>query len=443
MIVRPEIVTTKGTQGTKEEKTTDCPDSVAKSSFVSFVVCSLSKLPSTACLDDAICPFVPVASRIATMPSGRILALLIVAANSVWAFAQDAPPSAILGVPRTQPSIIDPAFDPFLRPLGSPDEPFRPFAPLGQPTNPACEGIGTRSGLGLLSAQYGTPGYGITWIPSQPVADQPTNMSVLRQDLSVFAPIAREGADAGALGLGIRNGLFSTDAILPNSGLPFPSQTWDIQAGLAYSHSWDNGWTTGAVVSAGSASDKPFAQSNVLIASLAMYTTFPTVGRDAWILGFSYIPTSDAPYPLPIVGYYWEPNEDFSVNLGAPFFLKWRFTDRATLDLVYVPIRTVSARMTWQPIRFENVRAYGAFNWSNEAVFLADRLETDYRFYSYEKRFTGGLQFDLPWRLSLDLAAGYVFDRFYFQGRQYSDRNNDRVNVGSGLFGSLQLRLKF
>ena len=53
------------------------------------------------------------------------------------------------------------------------------------------------------------------------------------------------------------------------------------------------------------------------------------------------------------------------------------------------------------------------------------------------------MTFDLPYQLRLDLSAGYVFDRFFFQGQQYSDRNRDRVNVGAGLFGQVQLRLQF
>ena len=89
------------------------------------------------------------------------------------------------------------------------------------------------------------------------------------------------------------------------------------------------------------------------------------------------------------------------------------------------------------------MRFYAAFNWANESHFLADRTVTDARFYSYEKRLGGGMQIDLPWLLRLDLSAGYAFDRFYFQGKQYSDRNNDRVNVGSGVFLSFQLRLQF
>jgi len=303
--------------------------------------------------------------------------------------------------------------------------------------------IGTLFCIGLLAGRYGMPGYGITWIPTQPVAGQPTNLSVLRQELSLFAPIHREGQDTATVGLSIRNSMFFTDAVLPTSGRPFPDMLWDIEAGMAYSHLWDNGWTTGVVVSAGSASDEPFAQSNVLVASLALYTAIPVGAQEAWILGVGYSPNTDFPYPLPIVSYYWRPSDDVELNIGVPFFAKWRFAPDLTAEIVWIPIRTVSARVTWQAPEIQGFRAYGAFDWANEVWFLADRTDDSDRFYSFEKRLTAGMQFDLVYRLRLDLSAGYVFDRFYFQGKQYSDRNRDRVNVGSGIFGAIQLRLQF
>jgi hypothetical protein len=378
------------------------------------------------------------------MPSLR--ALMIVATVAAPAAAQvdrPPPPPAVLGEPIGTPPFLDPLVDPLLRRLGPPDEPFRPFAPLGPPPAIACEGIGSRFGMGLLAGRYGMPGYGLTWIPTQPVAGQPTNLSVLRQELSLFAPIHREGQDTAAIGLGIRNSMFFTDAVLPTSGRPFPDMLWDIEAGMAYSHLWDNGWTTGVVVSAGSASDEPFAQSNVLVASLALYAAIPAGEQEAWILGVSYSPTSDFPYPLPIVSYYWRPSDDVELNIGFPFFAKWRFAPDLTAEVLWVPIRTVSARVTWQAADLPGFRAYGAFDWANESWFLADRTNDSDRFYAFEKRLTAGMQFDLVYRLRLDLSVGYVFDRFYFQGKQYTDRNQDRVNVGGGIFGAIQLRLQF
>src|SRR5688500_18426561 len=100
-----------------------------------------------------------VAQRSAAMGLRRIWAPWVLLAAAVPVWAQDAPPSTELGPPIGSFPLIDPRIDPYLDPLvrslGGPDEQFRPFAPLGPPSNPAEEGIGTRFGLGLLGAQYG------------------------------------------------------------------------------------------------------------------------------------------------------------------------------------------------------------------------------------------------------------------------------------------------
>jgi hypothetical protein len=374
-------------------------------------------------------------------PRLRVIIVLLAAAGPLAAQPDRPPPVAVLGDPGVRPPLFD-INDP-LAPLGPPDQPFRPFAPLGPPPAIAAEGIGTRFGLGILAGQFGVPGYGVSWIPAQPVGGSSTDLSVLRQDLSVFAPIFREGSDTAAIGFGVHNGLYWTNAVLPDSHRPFPNTLWDIEAGLAYSHQWDNMWTTGVTVSAGSASDRPFVQGNVLVARLSVYNAFPAEGRNAWVVGLHYSPTSDFPYPQPIAFYYWQPSDDVQVGLGIPFFLRWHFLPEWTAEALWVPVRTVSARITWNPEERPGFRVYGAFDWTNESYFLADRPEERDRFFYFEKRLSGGLQFDLPYRLRLDLSAGYVFDRFFFQGKQYSDRMHDRVNVGAGLFGSVQLRLQF
>jgi hypothetical protein len=373
------------------------------------------------------------------MPPARVRVILVLLAVAGPAAAQpDRPPPEPAPGEPTRPPILD-----LTNPLGSPDEPFRPFAPLGPPPSILSEGIGTRFGLGVLAGKFGVPGYGLSWVPAQQVAGQATDFTTVRQDLSVFAPIYREGSDTAAIGFGVANRLFWTNAILPDSHRPFPSTLWDIEAGMAYSHQWDNGWTSGVTVTAGSASDRPFVQHNVLVAGLTVYNAFPTEGRDAWVLGLNYSPVSDFPYPMPIAFYYWQPSDDVQAGIGLPFFLRWQFAPEWNFEALWVPIRTVSARVTWVPEDRQGLRAYGAFDWSNEAFFLYNRPEPSDRFFSYEKRLYGGVQFDLPYRLRLDLSAGYVFDRFYFQGKQYGDRMHDRVNVGSGLFGQVQLRLQF
>ena len=196
-------------------------------------------------------------------------------------------------------------------------------------------------------------------------------------------------------------------------------------------------------VTAGSASDRPFTEGHVYIGGVTVYNAFPTDGPDAWVVGVNYAPFTDTPYPLPVLFYYWQPSERLQMAIGAPFFVRWQFAPRWAFDLLWIPVRTVNTRVTWTSEERPGFHAYGAFAWSNETWLLSNRTDNADRFFGYDKRLFGGIQFDLPYKLRLDLAAGYVFDRFYFQGRTYRDRMHDRVNIGGGVFGSVQLRLQF
>lgn len=301
--------------------------------------------------------------------------------------------------------------------------------------------FGSLYGVGILAARNGIPGYGATWFPSQNVADQPQSLSLFRHEGSIFAPLEQDGADTATVGFSFRNSLFTTDAILPTTRKPFPNTFWDISAGAAFAHQFDNGWTGGAVISGGSASDKPFKQADVLNAAIALYLTIPAIDRDYWAFGVYYSPTAEFAYPIPGIAYFWRPGPDLEVNIGVPFLLRWQPWEDMRFDLFYFPIRTVSARASWE--FFPDTWAYAGFDWSNESYFLADRENRGDRLFSYEKRLAGGVSFDLPYKLRFDVSAGYAFDRFYFQGSRYADRDRDRVNVGNGFFGALQLRIQF
>ena len=378
------------------------------------------------------------------MPFSWFRAAIFVAIVAAPAVAQPPRPVAVLGDPAGGPPLEDIPVGPPPVPGGPPvPGPPVPGPPALGPQVPENRGLefGSMYGLGLLAARNGVPGYGLTWFPSQPVSGQPTDLTAWRQELSLFAPVQQEGSDIATVGLSIRNTLFGTDAILPTTGRPFPKTLWDIAAGVAYSHRLDNGWTAGVVVSGGSASDKPFSQSNVLNASLAAYLTVPAVERDFWVFGVYYSPTAEIPYPLPGIAYFYRPTPDLDVSIGIPFLLRWRPADDLSVELFYLPVRTASAKATWE---FEpGYFAYARFDWANESYFLADRPDNGDRFFSYEKRLAAGLQFELPYRLRFDVSAGYAFDRFYFQGKNYSDRGLDRVDVGAGWFAALQVRLQF
>src|SRR5262249_25520561 len=95
--------------------------------------------------------------------------------------------------------------------------------------------------------------YRITWFPDELVRGQGTNLGYVQQDLSVAFPIWQGCADEFSGSIHVRGELFHTDAILPDTGQPFPDSLWNIRFGTTYRHQFDNGWITGGTFSFGSA----------------------------------------------------------------------------------------------------------------------------------------------------------------------------------------------
>jgi hypothetical protein len=86
---------------------------------------------------------------------------------------------------------------------------------------------------------------------------------------------------------------------------------------------------------------------------------------------------------------------------------------------------------------------FGGFEWAQEAYLLADRENLSDRFLGYEKRLIGGVRCDVWQHATLEVNAGYAFDRFYGIGQNQITNLHDEVNVAPGAFLSTNLRIRF
>jgi hypothetical protein len=280
-----------------------------------------------------------------------------------------------------------------------------------------------------------------TWFPDEPVKGQGTDLGFVRTDLSLMAPFWQDSCNEWAGTVHVRGEFFNTDAILPLTGQPFPGELWNIRLGTSYRYLFDNGWISGVSASVGSASDEPFHSIHEMTAGLNAFLRIPQGEHNAWLFTLAYSPNSELPFPIPGVAYVWQPSDHFRMNVGLPFQLMYRPIDDLTLDLSYMLVRTVHARATYRLM--PRLRVYVAYDWENESYFLADRENNNDRFFYYDMRLTSGVQWALSKRASLDLAAGYTFDRFYFEGQNYSNRNLNRLDIGDGPFGSVQFLIRW
>ena len=61
----------------------------------------------------------------------------------------------------------------------------------------------------------------------------------------------------------------------------------------------------------------------------------------------------------------------------------------------------------------------------------------------YDQRVSVGLQATLAPHWTASVAAGFVFNRYSFEGTSFTSGDFDRVNLGDGPFAALNLGVRF
>jgi hypothetical protein len=286
--------------------------------------------------------------------------------------------------------------------------------------------------------------YRLTVSPDQPVAGQPAELGFVQHDFSLGVPLLQRTTDEWATLVRVRKQEFSTGAVFPDTDEPFPDELWNIRIGTTYRHRFDSGWIGALDVTIGSPSDEPFASVDELDVSVTAILRVPVRERDAWIFFLNYGSNREfLPHvPIPGLGYAFQPSDQLTavVTTGV-ISLQYRPVETLTLSAQYIAVRTVDVRLTYQI--FRPLRLWVGFDWTNDRYLLAGRTDPDDRLFYYEKRIRAGAIIGLARQLFVDVTVGYSFDRFYFEGESYSDRNDNRIDVDDGPFAAVRLGLRF
>ncbi len=302
--------------------------------------------------------------------------------------------------------------------------------------------------LNLLAPELGQvrirSDYRVTYFPDQPVSGQPAELGLLQQDFSLSGPIRQSATDEWYASARVRNQEFATGAILPDTGEPFPDELWNVRIGSGYRHRFDSGWIAALDVTVGSPSDRPFASFDEMDINATAVLRVPARDRDAWIFFLNYGSNREfLPHiPIPGFGYSYEPSDQFKAVITTGLLsLTYQPVDGLTLSASYIAVRTVDVRLTYQV--FRPVRVWVGFDWTNERYLRAERADPDDRLFYYEKRIRAGAIIGLARQAYVDLTVGYSFDRLYFEGEDYGDRDRNRIDVGSGPFASARIGVRF
>jgi hypothetical protein len=296
-----------------------------------------------------------------------------------------------------------------------------------------------------LGNMMGRGDYRITFYSDERVEGQSTRLDLTQHNFTLVTPLFQNSTDELAMSARLRYQNYDTEARLPETGQRLPEELYDARAGLSYRHKFANDWILGGAVTFGSASDEPFNSEDELVVHAAALLRVPSGPRNAWLYSISYASDVEIFHmrhiPIPGIAYFWAPSDSFRAVIGVPFTsLEYKPFETVTLEASYFPVRTVRARATWAI--FRPLRVFIGFDADHDSYYLAHRGDKDDQLFYYEKRVTAGMRFDLR-HVGIEVTGGYAFDRFYFEGERYSERNENRFDVGDGTFVAVRLSTRW
>lgn len=273
------------------------------------------------------------------------------------------------------------------------------------------------------------------------VDDQGRELQMTRHGLDLSVPLHQDGTNEWILSG--RGGLLDldTDALLPDQAVRLPGELYDLRAGLAYRHRFENEWIAGGSLSLGSTSDEPFDSFEEMVVAASAFLRIPH-GRNGFLflLHFSNNRSFLPFVPLPGLGYQFGLGPNLRGVVGFPFnFVRWQPVDPLVLQASYVFPRRIQARIGLRP--FDALEIHADYDWSSQRWLRADRPDDDRLTYR-EMRVHGGLEWSFE-NLRIDLVGGYAFERMLFEGEDFGDRGDDRIDLGGGPFLRFEIEIKF
>jgi hypothetical protein len=234
-------------------------------------------------------------------------------------------------------------------------------------------------------------------------------------------------------------------AVLPDSNVALPEDLHDIKGSVSYSHMVEPRRLWGFRASIGSASDSPFASSDVIAVNGLGFYMHPSRKRDAWVFFLHYSNTRSLlnHVPLPGVAYFWRPNREFQLLAGIPFlFARWRPTKQWEFSVLGTPAPSGTVQAKFRPSRAAEL--YAALRLAVGDGFLReDREEDRERLYASANRAELGADIHLSRHLRLGVAGGYAFDRFIYEGEGFDERDENRIDLNDAAYGLVRLKARW
>lgn len=288
-----------------------------------------------------------------------------------------------------------------------------------------------------------TTSYSFTSLFNEPVARQNTKMQMMQHDFRLSFPLLQDEQREWTMQARFGAMDIDTDARLPDTRQRFPGELWNVRVGTTYQQRLTNGWIGGGNLVIGSPSDRPFASGDEILVNASGFLIVPDSEQSEWVFFLNYSNNRDflQHVPLPGVAYGYRPDERLSVLAGVPVsMVRWTPIERLELEASYFIPRTVHAKVGYHLV--ESLQLYAGFDWASQRYFRHDRYDSDDRLFYFEKQVAIGARWDIQENIWLDVSGGWAFDRFWFEGEDYGDRGDNRLDLSDGPMFKFQLGLR-
>jgi hypothetical protein len=285
--------------------------------------------------------------------------------------------------------------------------------------------------------------YKLVYYPDAHVHAQRTDLRWVEHSFNLFVPLYQDASNEWTFTGDVSFKDLDTHARLDDTHERLPTELWNVEISGSYRHKFDNGWIGALGATVNSPTDRPFASKDEVVPSGIGMLRVPHGERNAWIFTLIYVRFQEFVGGLPVPGlaYQYVPSDRFNAVIGVPYTsFEYKPIEKLTLEAQYFPLRRARSRITYE--LFRPLRVFVGFDLDNDQYFLADRLFKKERLFYYENRAMAGARFDLR-HVGFQVRGGYAFNRFYFEGDDYSDRRHTRIDVDPGPYVSAGVAVRF
>jgi hypothetical protein len=233
-------------------------------------------------------------------------------------------------------------------------------------------------------------------------------------------------------------------AMLETANEPLPDDLYEIGVGTTLRMKLNNGWIVGGNFDISSPSDKPFASHDEVTLNTTLFAQMPW--KDAIDLVATVNVSNDRNFapciPLPGGAIHYYPSRELDVFLGIPFTsARWQPIDDLTLSMRWMMLRDLHAKVSYRICG--PVSAYASFDWGEDIWLRHDRRHETNRLTYEDKQVALGVRWDISECFFVDAAGGWAWDRFWYEGDSYADRDRNRIKLEEGCFARLRVGVQF